>query len=1639
MKKLSFLFLTVVFLFSQAVAQSGASNAKLAEKKMKETERYLSKRNNNSSNAHSRGGRAPEQNCISATPVCQQSYTQGTSYSGGGTINELSPNNTCLLTGETNSVWYVFTAQTSGTFIFTIQTTYDYDFALYNITNTGCNLGGVTPLRCNYSATAGSTGLQLPAQSGNLSYSASQSPFMPGINVNAGETYVLLVNNYTGNTTGYTITFDGSASIFDNNPPTFTTVVNDCSPGVVTIEASEPLLCSALSAGTVTITGPATATVTSVTGQGCVNGTFTDRVNIGYTLSSPVEGQYTITLSGFQDLCGNTMLPVTLNFNVLNQPNPTASPTFTCLSSPSPVTLSITQPPAGVSILWSNGATTATTTVSPLVTTTYSVQLTNASGCTRTANVTVDVINTPPVNIFPPTAFRCGTNPTTLTANTAPGATFLWSTSETTSSISVSPSTTTQYWVTASFGACTVSDTVTVVAGQPSSTPICNNIYVTPTGNGLGTRNDPTDLITALSLAQCNNSVIKMAIGTYTFNNAISNMTSYTTIEGGFDNTNNWVKRSTAGATTIVRTTANPEGIPNAPRLVAFYLNGESFFRFQDLTIQVQDAPVANPGEPGYTTYGLHLTNCSDYDIVRCQIIAGKGGDGSTGVNGQNGGNGSNGQGPNCRTGGAGGTGPGGNGGNAGNGGTANFFGGGNAGSAGQAGQGVGGGAGGGGGGAQGAICSGREGFAGGNGANGTNGTIGTPGGASSYSGGFFIPGTAGTNGTNGTNGAGGGGGGGAGGNSFSPGLGGGGGGGGAGGGTGGTGGSAGGGSFAIYLYNNGANGNIVQSNVNAGVAGTGGIGGTGGAGGIGGQGGPSGSDGSFPIGGCGFINYCDNTRGRGGNGGNGGNGGTGGSGQPGESQVIRLDGGSALVTSDINFNLAAQPTINVTNVSCTETPVTFTAGAAAAWNFGADANPQTGSTDVEVTQYSTTGRKNIAYSGNDYIGFYNVATTGVNSTPNIQTTAAFYNGAYRICAGSPVDFNSDITGINYTWNLGGGATPNTYNGPNFQYITGIIFNTPGTYTITLITESDCCGPSAPATLEIIVEPKPNVTVDPANVSICEGEEVTFNATGGTAYEWSTGDFTASITVTPTGSGQFWVVGSSDLGCKSDTVFATVNFTSNPVIDISGDNSICEGQSTTLSVTGYTGPGIQWSGGSSATTQDITVSPPAGETVYYAQVTTGNCQSNLDSLTVFVDPLPVATITGDSVACRGQTSSLEVEGGKTYIWNTGDTTGVIFFTLNNDSTFWVIPYSASGCEGDTTFVNVTVTDLVPVSVTLTADQTTICQGGTVNFTATAVNGGTTPVFVWTVNGTAVDTTSSNEYTAGNLPDGATVEVILFSSLPCVSGNPATSTNAVQVSVTPFSVSLAADDTTACDNANVLFTATAVNAGPTPTYIWSVNGTPVDTTTDNTYTSDDLNNGDLVTVTLLNDATCPVGSNTSSAPVDMTILTSPTVTIEPLDSNIINKFGEPVTLTGNPSGGVFAGTGMDGNTFNPSPLDTGVYIITYTYIDSLNGCAGVDSVELTVKFFGPDYAIPDAFTPNGDGVNDVFKIITQGATIQEFQIFNRWGELVHDDAATGWDGTLKGKEQPAEVYMFRAVIKLRNEELKPESGQVKLIR
>ncbi|NBO60636.1 MAG: hypothetical protein EBU82_06660, partial [Flavobacteriia bacterium] len=173
----------------------------------------------------------------------------------------------------------------------------------------------------------------------------------------------------------------------------------------------------------------------------------------------------------------------------------------------------------------------------------------------------------------------------------------------------------------------------------------CDFIYVSPSGlpTGVGSMNDPMDIATAFATAP-SNSHIRMAIGMYTINSPLSLNGQNITVEGGFMDSLSWTKTSAAGSTTIFRTNSNPSGLPNAPRISAIELVSRTGFRFQDLTVQTDNAAASTQVQPyGATVYGIYMDSCSNYNLVRCQVITGSAGAGLNGSSGANGVNGNNG------------------------------------------------------------------------------------------------------------------------------------------------------------------------------------------------------------------------------------------------------------------------------------------------------------------------------------------------------------------------------------------------------------------------------------------------------------------------------------------------------------------------------------------------------------------------------------------------------------------------------------------------------------------------------------------------------------------------------------------------------------------------------------------------------------------------------------------------------------------------------------------------------------------------------------------------------------------------------------------------------------------------------------
>lgn len=127
-----------------------------------------------------------------------------------------------------------------------------------------------------------------------------------------------------------------------------------------------------------------------------------------------------------------------------------------------------------------------------------------------------------------------------------------------------------------------------------------------------------------------------------------------------------------------------------------------------------------------------------------------------------------------------------------------------------------------------------------------------------------------------------------------------------------------------------------------------------------------------------------------------------------------------------------------------------------------------------------------------------------------------------------------------------------------------------------------------------------------------------------------------------------------------------------------------------------------------------------------------------------------------------------------------------------------------------------------------------------------------------------------------------------------------------------------------------------------------------------------------------------------------------------------------------------------------PMESGRYTIV---ISDIHACSASDEVFVTVQG-GEKVFIPSAFSPNGDGQNDVFMIYAgpDVRLVRSFYVFDRWGEKVYEgqnfqpnDPAHGWDGSLDGKNMQAAVFVYVTEVEFLNGETKMFKGDVVLVR
>jgi gliding motility-associated-like protein len=146
-----------------------------------------------------------------------------------------------------------------------------------------------------------------------------------------------------------------------------------------------------------------------------------------------------------------------------------------------------------------------------------------------------------------------------------------------------------------------------------------------------------------------------------------------------------------------------------------------------------------------------------------------------------------------------------------------------------------------------------------------------------------------------------------------------------------------------------------------------------------------------------------------------------------------------------------------------------------------------------------------------------------------------------------------------------------------------------------------------------------------------------------------------------------------------------------------------------------------------------------------------------------------------------------------------------------------------------------------------------------------------------------------------------------------------------------------------------------------------------------------------------------------------------------------------------NGGLFItpSSGTTGITHTVTGLAANQTVCVVVRVNGVVSCQTNTSVSVCGKTLLPSLEIflPNTFTPNGDGKNDIFKIYGNHLLTVRLMIFNQWGEKVFEttDVNGGWDGTYKGKQQPAGVYMYVASATTLDGKSYNKRGSINLIR
>ncbi len=629
---------------------------------------------------------------------------------------------------------------------------------------------------------------------------------------------------------------------------------------------------------------------------------------------------------------------------------------------------------------------------------------------------------------------------------------------------------------------------------------------------------------------------------------------------------------------------------------------------------------------------------------------------------------------------------------------------------------------------------------------------------------------------------------------------------------------------------------------------------------------------------------------------------------------------------------------------------------------------------------------------------------TGMPITPNAYQSMTNGSDFYLIV------FKENAEGLHYATYFGGTPPEHVDGGTSRFDKDGIVYQaicagcggnsqvptTPGAYS-----QSNGSANCNLALIKFDVSDFTAIIAPDVPPQVCVGTNVTFTnqSTGGTQFQWFFGDgngantYNAQHTYTTAGTYTVMLIASQQAACiPSDTAFAQITVIPPPTAVADPVNTICPGETVTLSASG--GTSYLWLPANGlipaqSVSANPTVSPMS--TTTYTVIVTDQCGSDTAQVTVPVVDFAIQVSPNDTI-CIGNSTGIWATGGNTYQWSPaiGLSNPNIANPTANPQVTTVYTVTVTGPQ------NCILQDSVRIQVDVFPETTagpdvTICSGSSAQLQAT---GGT--FFTWTP-----PTGLSNPNISNPVASPAdTTTYIVVGTNSCGFDSDTITVNVKTV------IPDAGPNTTLCPGESVQLFATGG-----ATYLWSPSS-------------------------YLNNPQSQFPVSTPQGPITYTVLITDSLGCTATDTvriflfpvqypsagpDLVVEFGQSETLTA---------TGGSGNyqwspptflscTLCPNPTVTPQQTIGYTLtLTDTNNCSFSDTVTVYVP---GDIWVPNAFTPGDvNGLNDFFLSLGRDIAHAEMMIFNRWGELLFrsEDQNFGWDGTYKGKACPLGVYVWK---------------------